>query len=100
MKKSILTLLLAITALYISAQTHQNSKKGIAIQGYDVVSYFMSNTPTKGNSNYVATYNNLKYKFSSQENLEAFKNDPETYTPQYGGYCAYAIGENLSLIHI
>ncbi len=31
--------------------------------------------------------------FSSSENLELFKRNPEQYAPQYGGYCAYGMSE-------
>ena len=32
-------------------------------------------------------------KFSSQKNLDMFKSDPEKYAPQFGGYCAYGMGD-------
>jgi len=32
-----------------------------------------------------------KWLFSTQQNLETFKANPEKYMPQYGGYCAYAV---------
>ena len=35
-----------------------------------------------------------------KENLEKFNADPEYYTPQYGGYCAYAIGKNGDKVKI
>jgi len=62
-------------------------------EGYDVVSYFNS-TPRKGNVEIVYTYKNVKLKFLSQANLKTFKANPETYFPQYGGWCAYAMGLN------
>ncbi|MCY3877473.1 MAG: YHS domain protein, partial [Rhodobacteraceae bacterium] len=31
---------------------------------------------------------------ASAENLATFEADPETYAPQYGGYCAYAVSLN------
>ena len=35
----------------------------------------------------------LKLVGSSADNLELFRNDPERYAPQYGGYCAYAMSK-------
>lgn len=32
------------------------------------------------------------YKFSSNENKDTFVKNPSKYEPQYGGWCAYAMG--------
>lgn len=66
------------------------TKNGFVIEGFDVVSYF-NNAPKKGSDKYVGVYNGGKFKFSSQNNLDAFNKNPEKYVPQYGGYCAYAV---------
>ena len=34
------------------------------------------------------------------ENKEAFKNAPARYEPQYGGWCAYAMGNDGSKVEI
>lgn len=63
-----------------------------AVSGYDVVSYFNSDQkPVKGTKDFSTDYKGAQWLFSSQENLDAFKSDPEKYAPQYGGYCAYAV---------
>ena len=43
-------------------------------------------------------YKGAQWLFSSQENLQMFRADPEAYAPQYGGYCAFAVanGETAS----
>lgn len=71
------------------------TKKGYAIEGYDVVSYF-NEKPTKGTDDFVTDWDGVKFKFSSEKNLNLFKENPEKYLPQYGGYCAYAIGAKSS----
>jgi YHS domain-containing protein len=68
-----------------------NTKKGFITEGYDVVSYF-DNKAKKGIKEFTIEIKGAKFKFSSKENLETFKKNPKKYTPQYGGYCAYAIG--------
>lgn len=60
-----------------------------AIGGYDPVAYFKEGQPAKGEKQFATTWNEAQWYFSSQENLDAFKADPEKYAPQYGGYCAY-----------
>jgi len=64
-----------------------------AIKGYDTVAYFTENRPVKGKSEFSTEYNEATWLFSSQENLDLFKEAPEKYAPQYGGYCAYAVSQ-------
>jgi YHS domain-containing protein len=86
-------LVIALTLLTASVNAQSidyNTKKGYAAEGYDVVSYF-SNEAKEGLKQFSTKYDGVKYKFSSEENLNTFKSKPEKYLPQYGGYCAYAI---------
>jgi YHS domain-containing protein len=71
---------------------HINVTKGYAIEGYDPVSYFTQNKPVKGNKQFVLASGGVNYLFSSAAHLELFKKNPEMYKPQYGGWCAYAMG--------
>ena len=59
--------------------------------GYDVVAYFTDDKPVKGNDKYSTEYKDAEWRFSSQKNLDLFKQDPAMYAPQYGGYCAWAV---------
>ncbi|QNM84808.1 hypothetical protein H9W90_11455 [Polaribacter pectinis] len=90
--KNIFAFLLLITSTTFFGQDY-NLKKGYVAEGYDVVSYF-DNKPKEGNKDFISEYDGVKFKFSSKENLEKFKKSPKKYIPQYGGYCAYAIGKN------
>ena len=71
----------------------QNLKNGVAAQGYDVVSFF-NGTPLKGQVSYSANYNDAKYVFASAENQKKFEASPDSYTPEYGGFCAIAMSED------
>jgi len=73
-----------------------NQKSGIAIEEYDLVSYYRAVAPVKGFGAYPYDWNGATWLFSSQENLEAFKSNPERYAPQYGGYCTKAIGSGFA----
>ena len=64
-----------------------------AISGYDSVAYFTQNKPVKGSGEFSYSYKGANWTFSSQENLDAFKANPEKYAPQYGGYCAWAVSQ-------
>ncbi len=81
-------------------QKHFNVEKSIALQGYDPVSYFAGTSPKKGNPAYAFNYGNILYYFSSQTNLDAFKLNPAKYEPQYGGWCAYAIGNTGEKVEV
>ena len=71
----------------------------LAIQGYDVVSYFMGE-PLKGKENLTYTFNGAVYWFNSEENIGLFKRQPEKFEPAYGGWCAYAMGINGEKVKI
>ncbi len=74
-------------------QKHYNLDDGLAIEGYDPVSYFDGKL-AEGKSNLTYSYKGVIYRFSNQGNLAKFKSAPEKYEPAYGGWCAYAMGEN------
>jgi YHS domain-containing protein len=78
---------------------HFNLSKNWAAQGYDVVAYF-SNKAIKGDKNISATYKGVYYAFANKANLDSFKNNPEKYEPQYGGWCAYAMGYSGEKVEI
>lgn len=67
-----------------------------AIQGHDTVAYFTEGKPVKGKKEFRYDYKGAEWYFSSAENLEAFKAEPEKYAPQYGGYCAYAVSQGTT----
>lgn len=93
-------LILGITVSSLSAQTiDYNLKKGFIANGYDVVAYF-NNKAINGSLEFVTTFDDVKYRFSSEENLIEFKQNPHKYVPQYGGYCAYAIAEKKEKVSI
>lgn len=98
MKKQIAILFVAFLTATAFGQTAANRKaqfnleKGIAIQGYDPVSYFMQKKAVKGKTTIISTYEGVAYKFSSQANKDLFLKNPTNYEPQFGGWCAYAMG--------
>ena len=68
------------------------NEQGVAIQGYDPISYF-ANNPVVGNPQITSSYRGAIYYFSSEENKAQFEATPEQYIPQYGGFCAVAVSE-------
>ena len=90
MRKRLIYLFVFSLSYSFSQTLDYNTKAGFAVNGYDVVSYFDQN-PIKGSNDFVLEHDGVKYKFNTQKNLDDFRENPEKYTPQYGGYCAYAV---------
>jgi len=75
-----------------SAPVNQSSD-GVAIEGYDPVAYFTDSKPVKGSSQYTYRWEGAVWHFASAEHRDAFAKSPESYVPQYGGYCAYGVSQ-------
>ena len=73
--------------------SNYNLEKKVAIQGYDPVAYFVQKKAVKGKSTLLSTYDGVVYYFSSQANKDLFLKNPSSYEPQYGGWCAFAMGD-------
>lgn len=69
-----------------------NLEKGIAIQGYDPVAYFTQGKAVKGSKQFSVAAEGVIYYLSSAVNKDLFLKEYKKYEPQYGGWCAYAMG--------
>lgn len=72
-----------------------NLEKGLALDGYDPVSYFPQGggKPAKGDAKRELAFRGVKYRFASDANLETFARAPEAFEPCHGGWCSYAIAD-------
>ncbi len=70
-------------------------KEGLAVDGYDVVAYFVDKQPVKGKREFSTKVDGAVYLFSSAENLSIFVAEPARYQPQYGGYCAFGVAKGF-----
>lgn len=98
MKHLIITFLL-VSATSFGQSIDYNTEDGFIAKGYDVVAYF-NMIAIEGSNNYSTIFDNVKYKFSSQINLDTFLKNPNAYIPQYGGYCAYAVASNSKKVDV
>ncbi len=62
----------------------------LAMNGYDVMTYWRGGEPKEGNRDISFQYKGATWVFLSKGNRDAFAANPQKYAPQYGGYCAYA----------
>lgn len=72
----------------------------LALRGYDPVSYFQNGAegqptdePALGKGELTYQYEEVNYRFATPENRSAFINDPESYIPKFGGWCAYRLAQ-------
>lgn len=104
--KKLIVLIVAFLSITATAQTvakrtsEFNLEKKVAIQGYDPVAYFKQNKAVKGKKELTSNYEGVTYYFSSQANKEAFLKNPSGFEPQYGGWCAYAMGSSNEKVEI
>lgn len=70
---------------------------GIAINGTDPVAYFTQGQAIAGDAEHSLEWGGTTWHFASAANRAAFEADPAKYAPQYGGYCAWAVGARDSL---
>lgn len=66
---------------------------GLAIAGYDAVSYHNEGSAIKGSDEFVYSWKSATWQFASAQNLALFKENPSKYAPQFGGYCAWGMRE-------
>lgn len=107
MKNIVIIALLVITSAAANAQNAStlrqkqfNLNNFVAIEGYDPVAYFTLNKAVKGNSKISQLVDGVIYYFSTEANKTLFNKDRVKYQPQYGGWCAYAMGASAEKVEI
>lgn len=64
---------------------------GVALEGYDPVSYFTEPDPVQGLPDYEYQWGGVPWYFASAANRDVFMRNPEIYAPQFGGHCATSL---------
>ena len=105
MKKILFATFVLLISVAAGAQTALRTKefnieKGIAIRGYDPVAYFTQNKAIKGDKKFAAIAEGITYYFADAGDKELFIKDYKKYEPQYGGWCAYAMGATNEKVEI
>lgn len=91
----IIAILASIAFMFFSCSNSETANlyvvDGVAVSGYDVVSYFDEGKASIGDANISATHEGGQYNFSSEKHKEMFVTNPSKYLPSYGGWCGYAV---------
>src|SRR5258705_4854057 len=72
-------------------EMYSKNGEGIAIQGYDVVSY-QEKRAEKGRKEFSVDYGGVSWYFATGDHRDQFRQNPERFLPEYGGFCAYSVG--------
>jgi hypothetical protein len=64
---------------------------GVAIEGYDPVSYFTGPEPQLGKPDYEFEWGGVPWYFVSAANRDVFMRAPDVYAPQHGGHCEMSL---------
>ena len=62
--------------------------------GVDVVEYWSledGETGVSGSSSHSTTRNGYSFYFKNKHNLKLFEENPDKYTPKFGGFCSWAV---------
>lgn len=76
-----------------------NLEDKLAVQGFDVVAYFEGKA-LRGKAEFAFEYQGAVYHFATAQHMAQFKANPAKFEPQYGGWCAYAMGNDGSKVEI
>ena len=63
-----------------------NRYSGLAIEGYDPLTYFIDGAPQPGLPAFEAAQGGVVWRFRNEGNRDSFVAHPEIYGPQFGGY--------------
>lgn len=94
----LLAAVLFVSAGASAAPIDQNADANdVALHGHDPVSYFKAGAPARGKADMTVVHEGVIYRFASAANRDAFRQDPERYAPQFGGFCAMGTAMGLKL---
>ncbi|MCH7822947.1 MAG: YHS domain protein [Proteobacteria bacterium] len=73
-----------------------NTSSGLALKGYDAVAYIEDAAAVPGTSEFTYDWGDASWQFSSADNMALFKQNPESYAPQFGGFCSFALSKGFT----
>lgn len=79
----------------LPAHAQNTAEPAVALRGMDVVSYFASGGPVKGQAALRHDFDGARYLFASAQNKAAFEADPDRYLPQYDGLCTTGLSKGF-----
>lgn len=93
--KAVLMLLVLFVASPAWAE-EDLAKIPLALDGYDITSYYSGAALQKGTQEFQASYQGKRYYFANTENRSDFSKNPERYLPEFGEHCAFSASQQMS----
>ena len=84
------------TGAATTEQVVVNRYTGLAIDGFDPVSYFVNAAPKTGRAELEFRYSGAIWRFQNEGNRAAFAADPSVYAPQFGGHDPIAVARGAA----
>jgi YHS domain-containing protein len=81
----------------VTSALRTDTLSGLALDGFDPVSYFLHGEPLPGRAEYETLWAGAAWRFASAANLAAFLSHPKVYAPRIGGYDAMAMGQGKTV---
>lgn len=85
-------LILPLPVCLAAAPIVVNSQTGLAISGFDPVTYFTKGKPELGRAGLELRLGGAVWQFRNEGNRAAFAENPDVYMPRFGGYDPVAVG--------
>jgi hypothetical protein len=71
-------------------------RNGVSVKGYDVVAYRTEGAAVRGRVEFEYRWQDAIWRFASAANRDRFAASPESFAPQFGGYCAWAVSRGYT----
>jgi len=78
-------------ALSVTELVVADPQAGIALYGFDPVSYFLAGRAEMGSQDIQLKFTGVTWQFRNEANREAFRAQPDVYVPRFGGYDPVAL---------
>jgi YHS domain-containing protein len=75
----------------------QAAEPRLALKGYDPVAYFTEGRPMMGKQEFEYMWDEVRYRFASDEHMSMFRSDPDRYAPQFAGSCAMGMSKGVKV---
>lgn len=95
---SVFAILLLVIGLCAGAPARADGALPLALQGYDVVGYFVDGQAMTGVPEHQREWDERRYRFATSAHEQSFVGNPERYLPQFAGFCATGISLGVKVV--
>jgi hypothetical protein len=69
----------------------------LGLKGYDPVAYFTEGRPVQGKPEFEFAWDEVRYRFASDNHMSMFRGDPDRYAPQFAGSCTIGMSKGVKV---